>query len=569
MDDQTETLAFLAHPESFGARGRVERIDTHISHVFLAGDRAYKLKRAVRYSYLDYSTVERRRHFCLAELAVNRRFAPNLYLGLRPVLRTPDGLTLGPEWAAGEDEPPLPDAQVVDWLLVMRRFDQDALLDRMATQGRLTPQLMLDLADRLARLHRAQPGRTEGGGAQGLAEAIAITRANLKPGDAFSAADIRAWNTKVQAALSAQGGLLDARRDAGRVRDCHGDLHLGNVCLVDGTPTPFDAIEFDPALACTDVLYDLAFLLMDLCFRDRADLASLVLNRYLDLTGEDMAGREGQPLGGLPALPLFLSVRAAVRAQVTAAAARRQTTPTQKTAGAVEADRYLQLALDFLRRDRPRVVAVGGFSGTGKSTLARALAPLLGTAPGARVLRTDVIRKQLFGVAPEQALTDEAYSPAVSAAVYDRLHTQAAACLAAGRSVILDAVFADPAERALAADVAARAHVRFTGLWLQAPEAVLAERLHRRSEGPARDASDADMPVLLSQMRKGAGEVRWAILDAGPTPATVLRQAEALLLPPAGEAGRPTAGRPTAGTPTGRPKAGRMIASPGPFPGMR
>ncbi|WP_064742496.1 bifunctional aminoglycoside phosphotransferase/ATP-binding protein [Azospirillum sp. B4] len=563
MDDQTEILAFLAHPEPFGARGRVERIDTHISHVFLAGDRAYKLKRAVRYSYLDYSTVDLRRRFCLAELAVNRRFAPHLYLGLRPVLRadSDDGhLLLGPEWPAGEDEPPLPPGQVVDWLLVMRRFDQDALLDRMATQGRLTPQLMLDLADRLARLHRAQQGRADGGGAAGLEQAVAITRANLKPGDAFAAPDIRAWNAKVQAALAAQGPLLDARRDAGRVRDCHGDLHLGNVCLVDGTPTPFDAIEFDPDLARTDVLYDLAFLLMDLCFRDRADLASLVLNRYLDLTGEDLPGREGQALGGLPVLPLFLSVRAGVRAQVTAAAARRQTTPTQKTAGAVEAGRYLQLALDFLRRDRPRVVAVGGFSGTGKSTLAGALAPLLGAAPGARVLRSDVIRKQLFGLAPDQPLGPEAYTPTVNAAVYDRLRIQAAACLAAGRSVILDAVFANPEERALAAEVAAHARARFTGLWLQAPEDVLVERLRRRAQAPARDASDADIPVLLRQMGKGAGDVRWAILDAGPTPALVLRQAEALLRPPVAE------------TRTGRPPAGRMISpssGPGTSPGMR
>ncbi|MDZ5649143.1 AAA family ATPase [Nitrospirillum sp. BR 11828] len=563
MDDQTETLAFLTYPDSFGARGRVERIDTHISHVFLAGDRAYKLKRAVRYSYLDYSTVERRRHFCLAELAVNRRFAPNLYLGLRPVLRTPDGLMLGPEWAAGEDEPPLPEGQVVDWLLVMRRFDQDALLDRMATQGRLTPQLMLDLADRLARLHRAQPARMDGGGAQGLGEAIAITRANLKPGDAFTASEIRAWNAKAQAALAAQGFLLDARRDAGRVRDCHGDLHLGNVCLVDGAPTPFDAIEFDPSLARTDVLYDLAFLLMDLCFRERTDLASLVLNRYLDLTGEDVPSPEGRPVGGLPTLPLFLSVRAAVRAQVTAAAARRQTTPTQKTAGAVEADRYLQLALEFLRRDRPRLVAVGGFSGTGKSTLARDLAPLLGVAPGARVLRTDVIRKQLFGVAPDQPLPDEAYTPAVGATVYDRLRTQAVACLAAGRSVILDAVFARAEERDLAAKVAAEARVRFTGLWLQAPQDVLAERLARREQAPVRDASDADLPVLLSQMRQGAGDVRWAILDAGMPPAAVLRQAEELAQRPAAE------GR------TGRPPTGRAARSvdpifgPGPFPGMR
>ncbi|MDE1145453.1 MAG: AAA family ATPase [Azospirillaceae bacterium] len=556
MDDQTETLDFLQYPESFGARGRVERIDTHISSVFLAGDRAYKLKRAVRYSYLDYSTVERRRHFCLAELAINRRFAPHLYLGVRPILRTGigphGGLFLGPEWAAGEDEPPLPAGDVVDWLLVMRRFDQDALFDRMATQGRLTPSLMLDLADRVARLHRAQPGRADGGGVEGLRQAIAITRANLKPGTTFTAADIRAWNHRVDAALAAQGPLLDARREAGRVRDCHGDLHLGNVCLVDGVPTPFDAIEFDPSLACTDVLYDLAFLLMDLCFRDMGDLANLVMNRYLDATGEDLpgrggAGREGGALGGLPALSLFLSVRAAVRAQVTAAAARRQTTPTQKTAGAIEADRYLQLALSFLKRGRPRLVAVGGFSGTGKSTLARGLAPLLGVAPGARVLRTDVIRKQLYGVGAEQALPPAAYEAAVTATVYERLRDQAAACLASGCSVVLDAVFARGEDRAMAAAVAADHGARFTGLWLDAPEEVLTERLRLRGQAAQKDASDADIPVLFQQVRQGAGDLSWAVVDAGGDPATVLERAKAHLARPAPS--RPRLARPAATTP--------------------
>ena len=226
--------------------------------------------------------------------------------------------------------------------------------------------------------------------------------------------------------LAAVGELLDRRRAAGKVRRCHGDLHLRNICLLDGRPTLFDYLEFSDALASIDVLYDLAFLLMDLDHRGLTDFANLVLNRYLDLTDED---------DGLSAMPLFLSLRAAIRAHAQATAMDRVAHAESKLEMAAEARRYLYLAARLLRPRPCHLVAIGGLSGSGKSTLAASLAPEI----GARVLRSDVIRKKLFGVAPEAHLPETAYTAEVSRQVYEALREKTASALAAGCSVIIDA----------------------------------------------------------------------------------------------------------------------------------
>jgi predicted kinase len=293
--------------------------------------------------------------------------------------------------------------------------------------------------------------------------------------------------------------LLERRRAAGKVRRCHGDLHLRNVCLFEGKPTLFDCLEFSDELASVDVLYDLAFLLMDLDHRGFADFANLVLNRYLDLTGED---------DGLAAMPLFLSSRAAIRAHVTATAMERSAGSETKSEMAAEARRYLELAAQTLRPRSCRLVAIGGLSGTGKSTLAAALAPSL----GARVLRSDVIRKRLFGVTPETQLPASAYTSEVSHLVYETLRRQAANALAAGYSVIIDAVSLKPAERQAFAAIAEAAAVRFTGLWLAAPASTMEGRLRARSH----DASDASPEVLAQQLRQDPGPMDWVRIDAGP-----------------------------------------------------
>ncbi len=270
VEDQSEVLSFLRDPVNHGGEA-VEEVGTHAAYVFLAGDRAYKLKRSVRFAFLDFSTVTRRKTACEAELALNRRAAPSLYLAVIPVTRDEGGsLALD-----GVGEP-------VDWLVVMRRFDQETLFDRLAARGALEDRQLRDLADAIAAFHNIAEPHPDTGGRDSMAHVIAGNVETLREGDGlFVASTVDTIGCLWQQALERHATLLDSRRATGRVRWCHGDLHLRNICLIDGRPTLFDGIEFNPDIACIDVLYDLAFLLMDLQHRDMGWAANLVLNRYL------------------------------------------------------------------------------------------------------------------------------------------------------------------------------------------------------------------------------------------------------------------------------------------------
>ena len=491
---QQEVVAFLTQPQAYGgAADEVTRIDTHISTVFLAGDRAYKMKRAVRYDYLDYLGLERRRRFCEAEVALNRRTAPALYRGVVAVTRDADGtLHLG-----GAGAP-------VEWLVEMARFDQDSLFDRMAMAGRLTPALLNALADEVAAFHVLAKRVTDRSGAEVMRWVVSgnVEEIAERTPAIFASGSVSSLKDRTALALRDAGPLLDARSAAGRLRHCHGDLHLRNICLHDGTPTLFDGIEFNEAISVIDVLYDLAFLLMDLEHRGHRDYANLVFNRYLAMTEE---------LDGLPALALFLSCRAAIRAHTTAAAADAQTDPAAASDLEAEARAYLDLAAAFLDRPAPRLIAIGGLSGTGKSTLAQRIAPLIGCRPGALLLRSDVTRKRLFGVAPEEALDAAAYTLEHSARVYARLQSEVAQALAAGYSVIVDAVFARADERVAIERIALDAGVSATGLWLDAPPEILRARVTGRTG----DASDADAAVVRQQLSYDTGPMEWQRVDAG------------------------------------------------------
>jgi predicted kinase len=297
--------------------------------------------------------------------------------------------------------------------------------------------------------------------------------------------------------------LLERRASAGFVRHCHGDLHLRNIVELDGAPVLFDAIEFDDRLATIDVLYDLAFLLMDLGKRRLHAHANLLLNAYLEHevgTGD---------LVGLATLPLFLSMRAAIRAKVELLRAPLMRS-TEAKAARSEARAYFDLARKFLAPAEPRLIAIGGLSGSGKSAVSRAIAPFIGAFPGAVHVRSDVERKRLFGVAPTERLSTSAYAPEISDYVYAICRKRALMALQGGQAVIVDAVHAKPEEREAIAALAAKMRVPFTGLWLEASPEVMRERVASRSG----DVSDATPNIVNIQLSYELGPRGFAEIDA-------------------------------------------------------
>ncbi len=471
-----EQAPILAH---FGQGAR--RIETQGAVIFLRGDEAIKIRRAIRLPFLDYSTLEKRRAAAEAEIALNRPHAPQIYRDAAPIRKTRDGYGLDS------------DGEIVEWATRMRRFDEEATLDKLAARGALKLETIGDLATTIHALH-AEAAICEAAPAivamrrwiEQNAEAFA-SRPGIFPADATASLTARS-----RAALERATPLLLARGADKRIRRCHGDLHLGNIVLLDGRPTPFDAIEFDDSIATGDILYDLAFAVMDLWERDLRGHANQLLNGYLALG-------DAENYAALALLPLFLSVRAAIRAKVEANAHARSA-----------ARRYFDFAGRFLDPAPPRLVAVGGLSGTGKSALAAALSPDIGMAPGAVWLRSDVERKHLFGVDEHTRLPDAAYAAGVGREIYGRLIDKARRALTAGAAVLIDATHAHAAERGGVVALAAECDVPFVGIWLDAPLATRLQRIAARRG----DASDADEQVARRQMAEPLREPGWRAVDA-------------------------------------------------------
>jgi aminoglycoside phosphotransferase family enzyme/predicted kinase len=507
VDTQAAVFALLSSPAAHDGQP-VKRIDTHAASVFLAGDRALKIKRAVRFPFLDFSTLALRKAACDAEIEVNRPFAPDIYRGVVAITRAADGrLAIG-----GAGEP-------VEWAVEMRRFDETKTLDHLARQGRIDQEL----ADHLGRMVAAAHARAMPVDPRAWIDAIEAMIAEHaiefgRTPELFPPEAVAALTGASRALYARTRPLMVERGARGLIRRIHGDLHLGNIALIDGVPALFDAIEFSTLIGSGDLLYDLAFLLMDLDERGLPLAANIVFNRYLAET------RRPEDLDALAALPLYLSIRAAIRAKVTAER-RQRALPAEQAAIGDSARRYFDLALQAIRPPRPVIVATGGRSGTGKSALARALAPEFKPLPGAVVLRSDVERKALFGKGEADRLPPSAYATDVTSQVYALLADKARRAAAAGHSVILDAVFSEAAERASAEASAAAAGVAFRGLFLEAP---LETRLARVG-GRSRDASDADTAVARAQESYDLGDLTWARIDASGTPDATLLRARAAL----------------------------------------
>lgn len=502
---QAHVVQFLLQSTSYpDAVDGVERIDTHGAIVFLAGDKVYKLKRAVRLPYLDFSTVDQRHAACRNELERNAAAAPEIYIDVVPVTRDADDRLA----IAGQGEP-------VDWLVEMNRFEQSDLLDNLAVGGNLDVALMDPLAETIADYHARARQVLDCDGEEITARVVSqVSGALTQASDHFGLPETQALSDSLADHLKQHSGLLKDRARAGFVRLCHGDLHLRNIVLSNGEPRLFDALEFDDTLATTDVLYDLAFLLMDLWHRDLKEHANRCLNTYVS---RSIATND---LAGVALLPLFMSVRAAIRTMVTI---DKIMVSDQAPDPAVlqEANEYFALARELITTSQPVLIAVGGCSGTGKTTLAGALAPAIGHAPGAIHLRSDVERKRMLRVPVLDKLPRHAYTSEASQNVYRRLCSRAEQALQAGHSVVVDAVFLDPLHRQWIEQTAARCGCEFLGLWLDADPDQMIDRVNKRRF----DASDADGDVVRQQLKSHSRSETWSVIDARGSPETARAEA--------------------------------------------
>ncbi|MBV6271883.1 AAA family ATPase [Alcaligenaceae bacterium CGII-47] len=505
VQDQSTILAFLTDPASYGDQPlHISTTQTHISVIIFVGTRVFKLKRAVRLPYVDFSTPEHRLAACYRELELNRRTAPMLYLAVRRITCEADGELMfdGP-------------GELLDAVVEMVRFDEDTLFDRLAVGGQLTPTLMTELARTIAHFHADAVIDHHRSGAANIAAVLTMNEVSLAASGLLAADTVAALTTGLWRAFDSCATLLNERGMAGKVRRCHGDLHLRNICLIEGVPTLFDCIEFDDEVATIDVLYDLAFLLMDLWYRGLEPSANLVFNRYMDECDETQ---------GLVLLPFFMTIRATIRAHIAAEQAM-ECDGSRHRELAREATDYAALALRLLAPVTPRLVAIGGLSGTGKSTVAAAIAHAIGPAPGARVLASDRIRKRIHGVVAETRLTEQAYRPEVSEQVYAALAQDAQAVLHCKHAVVADGVFDRLAEQDRIEHVARSADVPFTGLWLYADPQQMITRVNERHDDP----SDATVAVVRAQLARNISVPDWIKIEAsGPPSTTVSRAMKAL-----------------------------------------
>jgi len=454
---------------------QIRLVETHISWVFLTGPFAYKLKKPLDVGFLDYTSLEKRRRFCEEEIRVSGRFAPEIYLAAVPITGSPETPRV-----AG-------DGPAIEWAVKLVQFDEDDRLDARFDAGRLTAADCRRLGEAIAAVEEGLAVATTvepWGTAASVHDAVAINLGQLRERRADAAERVGRMEAWLFGRLDDLAGAIEQRRAGGRVRECHGDLHLANIVLHAGRMTAFDAIEFSPSLRWIDVANDVAFLVMDLESRGRPDLAAHVASSWTEAAGDHAAAA---------VLPVYEVYRAVVRAAVAALRAGA-------AADRAETDRYLDLAERLMRPRRPVFFATVGVSGSGKTTLAESL---VGAAEAMR-LRSDVERKRLAGMRPTDRPADaaaeaELYGDVMTRRVYERLARLAGTVLASGRSVVIDAACLLRWQREVLAAAAQSAGVPLVWLELALPEAVVIDRVMARL-ATGGDASDASAEIVRRQL---------------------------------------------------------------------
>ncbi len=486
MADEAVTLVqSLLKPEAYPHPvSAVALRETHISWVFLTGDFAYKVKKPIDFGFLNFTSLDRRKFYCEEEIRLNRRLAPSIYLSVVPILQTSGGIRMGLQGALEAEA-----GEIIDYAVQMRQFSPDLTLDRVEEAEGLSPEQIDRIAQMVADFHAAiarAPASSEFGTPEQL---IGPPRDNFRDthvqGFETQLETLRAWTEQEWNRLRP---VFAERKAGGFVRECHGDMHLGNIALVDGEPLIFDCIEFNDPFRWIDVISDAGFLVMDLVERGHPDHAYRFLNRYLELTGD---------YAGLAVLRFYLVYRAMVRAKV-ASLRLSQTTGAHLRE---EFAHYVQLALTFRAPAPTALILTCGLSGSGKTRASREM-----IARGMMRVRSDVERKRLFSLAPEaksgSALDSGIYTASAASQTYDRLLSLSETILGSGYCAVADATFLEEERRKPFVDLAAKAGVPVFIVHCTASPDTLRARVQRRL-AKGLDASEAGLEVLEAQLQRG------------------------------------------------------------------
>ncbi len=478
----TINISNMLKPEVYDHPAKnIELIETHISWVILTGDFAYKIKKPVNFGFLDFSTLNKRQHYCEQELRLNRRLAPTIYLDVVSICGTKTNPVIKKNGHAFE------------YAVKMRQFPQAAQLDHMLTAGKIGMNHMDVIARMVANFHHTAEisnESTEYGSNALIYQPVEENFQQIHPH--VTTADytkkLNALDQWCQAEFIKLESVFQQRKQCGFIRECHGDMHLRNMLWLNKQAIAFDCIEFNEKLRRIDVISEIAFLIMDLQHRHQAQLANRFLNSYLEVTGD---------YAGVTVLPFYLCYRALVRAKVNALRLAQKHLATEEKESIIEEfTSYLELALTYTQRPGQKLIIMCGLSASGKSTVSQ---KLLDAIPAIR-LRSDVERKRLFKSASSNTLSSNIdtniYSEDATRQTYEKLIELASMIIDAGYSVIVDATFLQHAQRKLFQQLAKQLHCPFIILQLSATEEVLRQRIMQRND----DISDADLAVLEQQL---------------------------------------------------------------------